>query len=118
MLIIRQEQMKALAHAARLKFIARGIEHVKQLLPERYRELGAERVRESVVRALEKAGRYGLTQEYDVLRLLNCMYVFGFDFDTDSRYIWAAEILNEQIESESKMNKLMRGAEGIAPPVF
>ncbi len=112
MLKIRAAQLEALSQAALRQFVERGVEHLERVLPERCRELGREEVRQTVERAMEKAGRYGLTQEYDVLRLLNCMCVLGFDFDTDARYPWAAEILNRpRMKSGTKMDFLTRRAE-------
>jgi hypothetical protein len=115
MLIIRQSQMESLAQAMREQFVTRGVEHIERLMPNRFHELGAERVRESVVLTLEKADRYGLTLEYDVLRLLNFLYVFGFDADADPRYPWAAQILEDmRLQPTRKMDRLMRRAEHAA----
>lgn len=112
MLTIRREQFQAFEQASRERFVDRGAQHVETALPARYRELGREQVRESVRQAMQKADRYGITQEYDVLRLLNCMYVLGFDFDTDRRYPWASEtLLDTRLKSGPKMNLLVRLAE-------
>lgn len=96
MLTIRDPQLRAIARAHERRFLRRAEKHLWTTLPDECAELGAERVREIVETALVRARGYGLERDYDILRFLNLMMLFGADFDDDDAYPWAREILRDE----------------------
>ena len=113
MLIIRKEQEKEFAKIALRRFEESMVSHVKENWPEEYKKLGAEAVRESILKGVTNAAKYGIEREYDIARYLNVMYALGHDFDTDgARFPWAAEILmDSELNGREKTDKLCKRAE-------
>jgi hypothetical protein len=108
MLVIRHDQVKALGEYRERAFLARAVRHLHEAFPARCQALGDEEVKRSVGLAMRKARGYGLPREVDILRYLNLMYVFGFDFDT---LPWANEVLADmEISAEPKIEELMENA--------
>jgi hypothetical protein len=106
-LIIRNEQTQSLDDAGRSDFITRVIAHLNELFPERCAVLGPAEVRATVELGMQRGWKYGLDNEYDLVRYIDHMYVLGPDFDTDPRYPWAASILSDPgLASRSKMDWL------------
>ncbi len=111
MLIIRNAQMEALSQAMKESFESRAVAHLKRALPEETAELGESEVRQSVRLAVLKAGRHGLTDEYNILRFLNLMYVLGFHFDDDPGIPWARKILADTaLQAGTRMDLLTERA--------
>lgn len=107
MLTIRDAQMAALARDRRERFVRKATAHVHAAFPARFVELGRNGVEASVRAALEKCAVYHVTSERDVLRYVNLMYALGFDFDTDTRMPWAADVLGDPLlEGNVKLDLL------------
>jgi len=107
-LVIRAAQMKALAEVAEKAFVERASDYLRETFPEKCAELGPEAVHRWVRSGLEKARGYGLRLDVEVLRYLNLMYTFGWDFD---RLPWAAEILDDtEVSAAGKIEELMEAA--------
>ena len=113
MLIIRKEQEKEFARIALRRFEESMVSHVKENWPEEYNKLGEEAVRESILKGVTNAGKYGIETEHDIARYVSVMYALGHDFDTDdTRFPWAAEILmDSELNGREKMDKLCIRAE-------
>lgn len=108
MLVIREDQMRVLGEYRERAFIARAMRHLELGFPARCADLGSDEVRRSVTIAIRKAREYGLPREVDILRYLNLMYTFGFDFDT---LPWANQVLTDvTISPHPKMEELMENA--------
>jgi len=95
MLIIRREQMRALAAPSFEQFVRRGLAHVQAHFGDQFAGLGEAAVRDAVLHAVERAESYGLTTDEDVLSYLTLMFVFGRDFDRDPGLSWASEALED-----------------------
>jgi hypothetical protein len=93
MLIIRREQMSALAAPFFEEFVRRGLTQVETHFGDQFTALGEAAVRGAVLHAIERAESYGLTSDQDVLSWLALMFVFGRHFDHDLHLPWAAEAL-------------------------
>lgn len=93
MLLIRDDQVEALAEASQRRFERRAVAHLKKVLPIRCEQLGSTEVLASVRKAARKAAGYGLTDERQVFTYLNLMYVLGPSFDEERP--WARELLED-----------------------
>ena len=83
------------------------IAHLNEMFPERCAALGPDQVRAEVELGMQRGWKYGLDNEYDLVRYIDHMYVLGADFDTYLRYPWAASILTDPgLASRSKMDWL------------
>ena len=85
MLLIRAEQMSILA---RDSLVNQLIAHARDAAPEVCADMSAGHLRSVVDYCLEQCAHYGIARDYDILRYLNLMLVFGFTFDKDEP--WAA----------------------------
>ena len=115
MLIIRKEQMAAFEQAAQSRFEQAAVEHFYTVLPTECKTMGDEKLRRVVRAGINKGRTYGLRDEYDYLRLLNLMFVFGIDFDQDQRLAWAQQILyRKELDPRQLIDLLMQKALDLA----
>ena len=111
MLRIRRGQMAELDRYAAAQFEKRVAASLTARWPRTCNKLGAEALRERVRTGVERAQHYGFTTELEVYRYVELMFVLSPDFDTDTRFPWAAEILGEQsLDSCTRIDRL----EGLA----
>lgn len=115
-MIIRPEQMAALAGAAESNFQNRLGEHLRQFFPEQYGNLDEAGLQEVVRQSIERARAYGITSERDICKYADLMSAFGRDFDTNTATAWASSILNDQSLGDpgAKVNRLAQQALGQA----
>lgn len=93
MLLIRDDQVVALAEASQRRFERRAVAHLRATVPARCEQLGPTAVLDSVRKAARKAAGYGLTLERQVFTYLNLMYVLGHSFDEELP--WARELFED-----------------------
>lgn len=106
MLVIRNHQLRVLARTALAHTL---LVHAREVAPGLCAGMSAEGLRSLVDRCLERCAHYGITRDYDVLRYLNLMLVFGLTFDTDQP--WAAAPLaypNPSARVEMLMDRALR----------
>ena len=106
MLVIRKEQMAVFLRLQLKEFEDKTCERLLKLKPDQCRKLGEKAVRKSIQDGIERSFQYGIKTERDIARYINIMYTLGFDFDTDPRYPWAADILKSP--SETKVDRLCK----------
>jgi hypothetical protein len=94
-LVIRDEQMRALAAAADEAFLDRAAAYVTRELPSVCRALGAAATRERVQRAFDKAARHGIEAEPDVMLVVSLVFRFGEDFEQGGDLAWSRAILED-----------------------
>jgi hypothetical protein len=105
MLTIREQQWRVLAAHAENSFVSKVVEHLERALPETCSEMGAEAVRVSVIKGIERARSYRIQTEYDIVRFIDFQYVLGFSFDKDND--WAQEILsNLRIPAQMRLEMI------------
>jgi hypothetical protein len=93
MLILRDEQMRALARPGREAFEARLVANVEERFPDTCRSLGGDGTRKAVELAVTRAEGYGLETDRDVTAYVTLTFTFGRDFDRDPSLPWAAATL-------------------------
>jgi hypothetical protein len=95
MMVLRDSQMNLLSKTAYDFFVESAVDHIAAFAPDTYTTIGRERVRASVEYGMAKATCLGFTSKGSTLFLLECMYSFGSEFDTDPTLAWASEALND-----------------------
>lgn len=103
-MIIRQRHTSALADASARNFECRAMAHLQRAFPQQMREADEQLVRQMIARGIEQASRYGVSDEYDVIRYIDLMVVFGERFDDNPDYPWAKDILSGKLEAQQKMS--------------
>ena len=96
MLTIREPQMAALAEDLVRRFEDRAVEHVRRYFPQQCEAVGESATRYYVTDGIQRARRYGLESEYDLLRFLNLIFGFGSDFDSRPEHTWMVDFLKDQ----------------------
>ncbi|MGH9666202.1 MAG: hypothetical protein ACRD9L_17385 [Bryobacteraceae bacterium] len=105
MLVIRAEQMRALAEARRQEFADRAVVHLRENFASAFESLGEEGARAVVATAMRKGDQYQLIPEHDYLRLLNLPMLLRREFETSTEYRWVVRVLSQQrMEGRSKMD--------------
>jgi len=99
MLKIRKEQIDVFEQAALCNFEDLMVEHLKQFAPKHAEVLGEPRVRQVITLGMERARKYGFTNQGPVRFYLELMFMFGSDFDTDPQLPWAHETLKDAVSS-------------------
>jgi hypothetical protein len=102
MLIIRDAQLTALAEARRKNFVLRVMALIEKHWTEQAGGMGEAALRDLVERGIAKANSYNIDDESDVARFINVQMALGQDFDSGSKYPWAAIILLEEAFTGSR----------------
>jgi hypothetical protein len=106
---IRKEQLDAFSRELESRFVLRLVRHLREDLPG---EVAAQGLQEQdleplVMRGVEDAKRYGVVNEGDLRRYIECLAVLGPRFDTDGKFPWAGEALRRtDIDGEAKMDAI------------
>jgi hypothetical protein len=95
MLVIRNEQLKALFFGMAGPFRRLATAKMNADHPESCARLGPDGVAAAIDLALEKAWTYGFEEDEDILLYLDVMFRVGFRFDEDPKHAWAREILRD-----------------------
>ena len=93
--VIRPETVKAFDAASGELYENRVLDHLKRFFPQETEALGEARTREEIRYGIARAKAYSIVSERDVCVYIDVMFTLGRDFDTDARYPWASEILND-----------------------
>lgn len=107
MLKIRKEQNDELAKVAIKRFVDRVVTHLKKIWPEKCQQMNEAEIRDSIYKAIEQTKRAGIMTEYNVVRYVDMMYVFDWDFDAGPSPLWARQIFeNKHLSEHEKMDRL------------
>ena len=105
MITIPRQLMDAFSRQALRDFENRMMDHLRKRFPRQSDQLGDASLRTMIQNGIVMAGRYAVTDQYDVRRYLEYMIVLSRDFDTDPGTSWAAAILhNHRLDGTAKMN--------------
>jgi hypothetical protein len=93
MLIIREQQMQALARAVLPEWITN---HLKQFFRHECAALGDAELSQRVNNGIERATSHGFETQVQISQYLDLIFTFGPDFDTDKALSWPAPILADR----------------------
>lgn len=99
--------MSALAVLGEVRTESRALRHLGNCIPEVCAALSESELRQIVLWGRSRSRRYGIEREFDFFRYLNLMFMFGFEFDTSSRYPWASQALNAKAQPSARVDLLM-----------
>jgi hypothetical protein len=83
MLKLRPEQVQAFTDSAWNRFETGAIRHLRQIFPTAVASQSDSQIRQRVRDCVPRAGRYGLTTEYQVLCFVDATYLLGESFDSN-----------------------------------
>jgi hypothetical protein len=107
MLKIRKAQVEALSQAMLRQFEDRMVTHLRAACPEQTQDVSEPELRATIRLGVESAAKYEVTDEVDVRRYLECLVLYGPDFDANPRTPWAGQILNDkELTGTEKMNRI------------
>jgi hypothetical protein len=95
-MLIRPEQEERLRAELFKDYVERMMVHLRTHFAAQVSSLTPPNLRAFVVQGISKARTYGVEDENDIRRYLECMAVYGRDYDTDPRTEWAGEILRQE----------------------
>jgi len=106
-MIIRREQMDILSEHTLRQFLDRMVAHLKKEFPEQTENMPEDDLRDLINQSMEHAETYGVTDEVDIERYLECTFLYGRDFDANPQTSWAREILRDNdLSGFDKMNRI------------
>jgi hypothetical protein len=106
---IRDEQVAVFTRRLESQFARRMANHLRATFPKEVEKLGIndQGLEQLALRGLADARKYGVVNEGDVQRYLECMVILGPEFDTDERIPWAAQALRRtDLDGEAKMDQI------------
>jgi len=107
MLKIRKEQNDELSDYMLQQFENRMVVHLRDEYPEETQLISEEQLRTLIKAGIRKAETYGIELENDVQEFIEFMVVYGSDFDTNSKFHWAREILDDpDLDGSDKMDEI------------
>lgn len=109
MLMIRREQMAVLSQYMVDRFEDEVAGYLRTGYAEKCKGLTDEELRDLIRKGIKNAQGYGITIEADVGRYIECMLMYGVDFDVDGATAWAGKILNNaDLLGREKTKRLVR----------
>jgi hypothetical protein len=93
MLVLRDQQLKALARATLPRWIE---DHVKRFFPLECAALGEAGLRERVHEGIARAVSHGFETEAHISKYVDVMFAVGPDFDRDPALSWPQPILSDR----------------------
>ena len=107
MLKLRKEHLDAFEAQVIRLFTARVIAHVKAVWPAESGELGDDAVAGTVLGAIQRAAKLGLSNQLDVVRFVDLAFVLATDFDTNPLAAWTRPILTDRaLAPSAKLDRL------------
>lgn len=86
MLVIRQEQVRALETVQVERFADELVLHIKKFAPIHFKLMGQEAIRKTIFVGLEESRKYGFTLWGSTRFFIEMMFMFGSSFCTDPQY--------------------------------
>ena len=106
---LRDGQMDDMARARKDAFVERMAAHLGENFPDQMKKnnLTTKDLDPLIRRGMEEAPKYGVENEGDVERYVECMVILGPDFDRAAQHKWAGDILRRQdISGEDKIDEI------------
>ncbi len=108
-MLIRNNQMRALADQRTAAYESDVADHLKRCFPKECETLGEDGTRETIRFGICRARDHGITAKREVCMYIDLMVVQGRDFDSEP---WASEVLNGRRwkDPSAKIAELFRRA--------
>ena len=107
MLIIRKEQMDILGKYMLKQFENSMLVHLQTKFSDSLKGTPESDLRIMIQEGIDKATQYNVNAEDDVQLYLECMVIYGSDFDTNPETSWAGDILSiMKLDGSKKMDFL------------
>jgi hypothetical protein len=107
MLTVRSAQLKVLSQVVSIGAEDRALRHLRNCLPDVWQQSSEADLLDIIRWGRRRSQGHGIETELDFFRYLNLMFMFGFEFDVDSRYPWATSTLESARPARAKMDLLM-----------
>jgi len=105
MIVIRDEQIRAMARPMMDRFERRAAKHVETYFLDQARSLGPDALLAGLRECIARAATWGLATERDLLQFITLAFTFGRHFDADPAFPWAARILGDA-QRATRMGRL------------
>ena len=107
MLVIRDEQMKAMQEYMLAKFAVRMFLHLRENFPEETSDVQDEELRNLIQMGIEKARSYNIVEYEDVQGFLEFMITRGPNFHEDDAHPEIQQILSStEMDGEEKIDEI------------
>jgi hypothetical protein len=106
---IRNEQVAVFTRLFESRFAGKMARHLRETYPREVEKQGLtdDGLQQLALRGLTDARTYGIVNEGDVERYIECMLLLGPQFVTDERFPWAGPILRSPgLDGEAKMDRI------------
>lgn len=108
MVMIRREQMEVLSKYMFEQFEDRMVAHLRATFADKIKDTPDETLRAFIRIGVDKAEKYGVLVEIDIMQFLEFMMKWGRDFDLDPARDQAQKILRDQnLDGHVKMDQLI-----------
>lgn len=107
MITISKKQMDAFARHSADRFVERTVLHLREAFPAEVESQGLDdqAVEDLTREGVDRSRAYGVVNEADVLRFVECMLLLGRDFDENKSYPWAGTTLRRSdLDGDGKMD--------------
>ncbi len=109
-LTIRREQMARFGQNERQKFEVWMFDHLGRFFPRQCAAAGEDGVRKMIREGIERAAEHGIKSRRGVCKYLDLMFALGRDFEKDSRFPQAENILRQPIPPDTRVDSLVNYA--------
>lgn len=107
MLVVRQDQMDALAEFQAREFEKRMLHNLGVKFPRQCAKLGEPTVREMIREGVARSASYDITAERDVSRFIELMFIIRRDFDRAEETAWSRPMLEDRaFEPDARLRKV------------
>ena len=104
---IRKDQLDAMARSQEEDFRRRLKETLLEEYPDDCEDLGEEKLGVVIDQGISRARSYGIRSEEDIGLYFDIMFNLAFNFDTNSKYPWAGQVLqNSSLSAEDKLREI------------
>jgi len=111
MLVIRQAQMAMFDELELQKFIQNTRVYIAEVWGDISAKYSPEQVDQLINQAIMRCREMGAELEQDALIYIDHLFILGLDFEQNSDYTWAAEILNDtSIDGSARLEMLEQAA--------
>ena len=96
MLIIRKEQMDVLDAHMRRKYEERVAKRVARTFPEKFKEMGPEKVHALIQAGIAKGEKHGITEDDDAAEFILLIFAHGLEFEKPPARVKCRLILEDK----------------------